>query len=93
MDIECWKCGKQGIDLPSRISFREICHFCHSYLHCCKNCVNYQEGKANHCKIPGTEAISDREGRNTCEEFIILGNGFQKKEDTGEAFKRLFKED
>lgn len=93
MDITCWKCGKSIADLPARISFREICPHCHSYLHCCKNCLNYQVGLPNDCKIPGTEPISDREARNTCDEFVILGKGPGPKADVKDVLKRLFGED
>ena len=90
MNIDCWKCGKPISDLPSRISFREMCPHCESYLHCCKNCVNYQVGRPNDCKIPGTEYISDREGLNFCEEFRILGKAQSPQKDPKDGFKRLF---
>jgi hypothetical protein len=93
MDIPCWNCGKQITDLPERISFREICPFCHSYLHCCKNCTNYQPGLSNDCKIPGTEPISDREMRNTCEEFVLSGKAPTPKTDPKDVLKRLFGDD
>lgn len=90
MNIFCWHCGKTIANLPARISFREICPHCHSYLHCCKNCRNYQPGLSNDCKIPGTEPISDREARNTCEEFQLLGTPPAPKADSSDVFNRLF---
>ncbi len=90
MDISCWNCGKHIADLPGRISYREMCPFCDSYLHSCKNCVNYQFGLPNNCKIPGTEHISDREGLNFCEEFVILGKAPAPQKDPKDALKRLF---
>lgn len=93
MEFSCFNCGKLLTDMPARISFREICTACHSYLHCCKNCANYQVGRANDCKIPGTEPISDREARNTCDEFLILGKRPASKTDPKDVLKRLFGED
>lgn len=91
--VTCFNCGKELNDLPARISFREICPSCHSYLHCCKNCVNYQPGRPNDCKIPGTEPISDREARNSCDEFVLLGKGPAPKADPKDVLKRLFGDD
>lgn len=93
MTLSCWKCGKPLEDLPPRISFREICPHCHAYLHCCKNCVNYQPGLPNDCKVPGTDPIADREAANFCEEFKILGKPPQKTADPKDVLKRLFGDD
>lgn len=86
----CWKCGKALEDLPLKISFRELCPHCHAYLHCCKNCLNYQPGLPNDCKIPGTDPIKDRETINFCEEFRILGKPCAPKIDPQDIIKRLF---
>lgn len=92
MKFSCWNCGNKLINVTSRISFREVCSFCLSYLHCCKNCVNYQIGRPNDCKIPGTELIADREARNSCEDFVMLGNAPSPKTDPKDVLKRLFGE-
>ena len=93
MNIACWNCAKEIKDLPTKISFREICPHCHAYLHCCKNCTNYQVGLSNDCKIPGTELISDREARNTCEEFVLMGKAKgETKGNVQDVLKRLFGE-
>lgn len=86
----CWSCGKELDDLPKRISTREICPSCHAYLHCCKNCTNYQPGLPNDCKVPGTDPIADREARNLCDEFVLLGQAPQKTADPKDMLKKLF---
>jgi hypothetical protein len=93
MDARCWKCGKELGDLPKRLSPKETCPFCLSYLHCCKNCINYQPGLANDCKIPGTDPIADRESINYCDEFSMLGK-FTPPKLPGEEdrFSHLFRE-
>jgi hypothetical protein len=89
MQMNCWKCGaKLEESSLGKISFRAICEKCHSWLHCCKNCVNYKPGLPNDCYIPGTEFISDREASNFCEEFKILGVFAGIKD--GEAAKKKF---
>lgn len=93
MDTTCWNCGKLIQDISIPLSFREICPFCHAYLHVCKNCTNYQPGRANDCKIPGIDPISNREMRNSCDEFILLGKGSLPKADPKDVLKRLFGDD
>lgn len=92
--MKCWKCGtEQEAPSSGRLAFRATCDKCSSWLHCCKNCKNYQPGLPNDCKIPGTEQIADREGCNFCEEFVLLGTGPKKLADPKEAAKRLFKDE
>jgi hypothetical protein len=55
--------------MDMKIGFRAICIHCDTDLHVCKNCRYYCPGKPNHCIIPGTELIQDRERSNLCEEF------------------------
>lgn len=90
MSMFCWKCGKPLEELSLKISFRALCPHCDSYLHVCKGCKNYEPGRPNDCKIPGTEPIADREARNSCEEFVFQDKAPLEKKDPKEAFKRLF---
>ena len=70
--MKCWKCKQELPDPPGgKLSFRELCDNCQSWLHCCQNCVHHVLGKPNECEIPGTEFISDREKYNYCEEFKL----------------------
>lgn len=93
--MKCWKCGAEQQDTPgstpgAKLSFRETCIKCHSWLHCCKNCKNYKPGRPNDCAIPGTELIADREASNFCEDFQLLGQAPSPKKDPKEIEKRLF---
>ena len=88
----CWNCGA-SLQIPKKISFREHCDACRASLHCCKNCIFYEPGRANDCKIPGTDTITDRTANNFCEEFSILGkyNHTISKDDAKKRFDDLFK--
>lgn len=78
-------------DPPFRkLPFRAACEECLAWLHCCKNCKNYQPGLPNDCKVPGTEYIADREAVNFCEEFELLGKAPPKKGQAEDAARRLF---
>lgn len=90
MEANCYKCGKDLGDMPKRLSPKETCPFCLAYLHCCKNCIYYQPGLANDCKIPGTDPISDREGCNYCDEFSLKGTFTPPKPPGEDPFSRLF---
>jgi hypothetical protein len=87
--MNCWKCGAV-LEESGKLSFRAQCDKCQSWLHCCKNCKNYQPGLPNDCKVPGTDYIADREKFNFCEEFQLLGAPPAKQPDAKDVFKRLF---
>lgn len=91
MSNVCWECGKP---VDNTIQFKTICESCFTYLHCCKGCRFYQQGKPNDCLIPGTEQIADREANNYCDDFKPI-TSFQKrcKPNIDEISKRLFKDE
>lgn len=89
--MKCWKCGSKQDPLPdNKLPFRATCEKCHAWLHCCRNCKNYQPGLPNDCKIPGTDYIADREAGNFCDEFILSGIPMQKNADIDDVSRRLF---
>lgn len=90
MTAACWHCGKPLGELPKPLSFRALCPHCDAYLHCCKNCIHYQPGSPNDCRVPGTEPVRDREASNFCEEFALLGKPPPPKVDPNDVIKRLF---
>ena len=90
--MNCYKCGKEIDEFKTgKLPFRATCPFCHTWLHCCKNCKNYCPGKPNDCLVPGTEYIADREANNFCEDFSLLGQPpAVPPKDPKDAFKKLF---
>ena len=86
--MQCWNCGK-SVHLE-KISFRACCDHCGEYLHCCQNCIYFQEGLPNNCKVPGTEYVADRRKNNFCEDFSVLGKWVEKKSKNTQKFDDLF---
>ncbi len=75
------------------VGFGALCESCGEYLHTCFNCALYNTN-AERCRSLTTEAVSDRKGRNFCEEFIpntgaVRGQDLGR-EKTAEHFKDLF---
>lgn len=90
--MHCWNCSAL-LDLPEgKIHFRTTCDKCHTWLHCCRNCINYRPGLPNDCKIPGTDPIADRTAANFCDEFVALGKAPQSTADLKSVSERLFGE-
>ncbi len=91
--MDCWKCGTNLEEPPfGKVPFRALCDQCNAWLHCCKNCRNYKPGLPNDCMIPGTEHIADREGRNFCEDFVLLGKPLKQEGGIESVSQRLFGE-
>ena len=92
--MKCWSCGKDQSDLSEKkLAFRAECEKCAVWLHCCYNCVFYQPGLPNECRVPETDYIRDRSSMNFCEEFKLLGLGPKNtKESAKSKFDSLFKD-
>jgi hypothetical protein len=60
-DLQCWKCGAALAELSLPLRRLDECPKCHSELHVCKLCVDYDTGKAKHCREPIAEEVSDKE--------------------------------
>lgn len=97
--MDCWKCGKKLEELTeehrvqgsiSKVDFRASCPYCQAWLHCCRNCKHYKRGLPNDCEVPDTEFISDREGKNLCDDFLLLGEKQGSIASPEEVAKRLF---
>jgi hypothetical protein len=52
--------------------------------------MNYKPGLPNDCAVPNTEYIADREARNFCEEFELLGAGPKKTANPDDVSRHLF---
>ncbi len=92
--LNCWKCGKDTGLEKGKISFRDTCESCFSYLHNCVSCKFYKLGLSNDCQIPGTERTTDKEKGNLCEDFsyrIFLAK--EKSTSLKDIEKKLFKDD
>ena len=64
----CFACGAKVAN-RNRVPFKELCPECEAFLHCCRNCRLYSPDIHNQCLSNTTEAVSDRERGNFCDEF------------------------
>ncbi len=51
-----------------------LCPNCGSDIHCCKNCVHYDESLTAKCREPESPWVRDRGTTNTCPLFEFLGS-------------------
>lgn len=67
--LTCWKCGAslEALSLPLRRL--DECKACHSELHACRMCVEYDTNVAKHCREPTAEEVRDKTRANFCDHF------------------------
>jgi hypothetical protein len=65
----CYKCHRE---IASEVSIRrhDLCPYCSSALHCCKNCLYYDEFSPNKCSELAADWVPDKEKANFCEFFM-----------------------
>jgi hypothetical protein len=77
-----------------------LCPSCGSDIHCCKNCVHYDDNLSSKCREPDSPWVRDRATTNTCPFFEFVGGQANaapadpkdlEAERAKEAFKALFK--
>jgi hypothetical protein len=65
--MKCYQCGAEHKE--KFVETRGACPKCQAYLHCCRNCMLYDEWGSNKCRSSSTEWVPDREKYNFCDEF------------------------
>ena len=74
MSVSCHSCGKNlSFSLGEKISFSEECDHCADDIHNCRMCKFYDSQSYNECKEPSAERIVEKEKRNFCEYFSLIG--------------------
>jgi hypothetical protein len=68
-DLVCWKCGASLAELSLPLRRLDECPKCHSELHVCRMCVDYDTRVAKHCREPTAEEVSDKIHANFCDHF------------------------
>lgn len=84
----CYHCGEPW-PLKETPDFSAVCEKCQNYLHSCVNCRLF-DPKGKRCTSRSTEDITNREGKNWCEEYIFADK--KDRTDNGksdEARKKL----
>lgn len=90
MSRTCWNCQHIA---EGPIHFKTVCEKCLAYLHCCMGCQYYSIGKPNHCLVPGTDPVRERDQGNYCDEFKVKEKGDRPKGPSlDDVSKRLFGE-
>ena len=98
-----WLCHYCRVPLSTEIQNKNrLCPQCGSDLHCCKNCVHYDEASSAKCREPNSEWVADRAALNSCP-FFEFGTVSNRPAETGnaesnaeaerakEAFRALFR--
>lgn len=73
-----------------RPGFKATCESCGAFLHSCKNCRLHDPTAHNQCLSPTTDAVSDREGLNWCDEFDFRASDGPKGETDPDAAKNAW---
>jgi hypothetical protein len=67
--LRCYRCHKE-ISLVSPFAAKhELCPYCSSALHCCLNCLYYDEFSPNKCSEPAADWVPDKAKANFCQFF------------------------
>lgn len=64
----CYKCQRE-ISVGTYLPRHELCPFCSSALHCCFNCLYYDEFSPNKCSEAAADWVPDKEKANFCAFF------------------------
>jgi hypothetical protein len=66
----CHHCGAE-LEYVERIFRNDMCKKCGSDVHCCLNCMDYDESAHNQCREPQAERVMVKDRRNFCEYFTL----------------------
>ena len=90
----CYHCGVE-IGLKRKPGRQETCSDCGEYLHCCFNCLFYDEAAHHHCREPQSEWVLEKNSANFCDYFQPgtrkPENKKAKSEDARKKLDDLFK--
>ncbi len=70
-----------------------LCPKCGSDLHCCKNCMHYDENIISKCNEPNSPWVKDKVSQNNCVyfEFRVTNDSIPSSNLEAEKAKRAFK--
>lgn len=98
-----WQCHYCRLALSLDVQKKNrLCPNCGSDIHCCRNCIHFDEDSTEKCKEPNSPWVRDRATQNSCPffEFRPAAEAKQKKEAANadseaerakEAFRALFR--
>jgi hypothetical protein len=80
----CYKCHKPlSIEAGAITGRSEECEHCGTDVRVCKNCKHYNVKAYNGCNEPQAERVVDKERRNFCDYFYLVGGNASSQ--TGES--------
>jgi hypothetical protein len=79
-NLNCWRCGVAIEDEPLPLSRTAECRSCGAELHVCRQCAFYDTTRANQCREPVAELVSNKTRANFCGWFRPQA-GLQPDED------------
>lgn len=81
----CYRCQRE-ITLRTNLRHHELCPYCSSALHCCLNCLYYDDFSPNKCSEAAADWVPDKEKANFCQYFEFTQPQMLKREmDTDKA--------
>ncbi|HHS14121.1 MAG TPA: hypothetical protein ENN03_10205 [bacterium] len=86
--IVCHHCGK-NIGLDHKPARQETCPFCDQPLHCCLNCIFYNEKAFHQCRETEAEYVSDKASPNFCDYFRPSDQTKETESRADEARRKL----
>jgi hypothetical protein len=86
----CRQCGA-ALEFEEKVFRNDTCPQCGSDIHCCLNCVEYDESAPNQCIEPQSEKVSVKDRRNFCDYFKLREDrpGSTSSSKAAEARKKL----
>src|SRR5262249_35074333 len=97
---QCYYCrAPLSLDVQRR---NRLCPQCGSDIHCCKNCIHYDENLTSKCREQESPWVRDRGAQNNCSFFEFSSTSSPAKESSQkenateaerakEAFRALFR--
>jgi len=68
-DLNCWKCNTSLENVLLPFSRLAECRACHASLHVCRMCEFFDPRRANQCREPIAERVTEKERANFCGYF------------------------
>lgn len=98
-----WQCHYCRLALSLEVQRKNrLCPNCGSDIHCCKNCIHYDESLSSKCREPNSPWVSDRHTQNNCAFFehkpsaqptnTVPTDADNEAERAKEAFRALFRD-
>jgi hypothetical protein len=72
----CYRCHRE---ISTNSAFLELCPYCSSAIHCCQNCLYYDEYSVNKCSESAADWVPDKQKANFCEFFEFTEPAMAKR--------------